>query len=400
MSVDTQILNRWAVGLLLLSGLRAFAMQPTAEDGFRHFYNLEYDEAIASFQAEIAAQPERPDGYNHVAQALLYRGYYRAGLLENSLVSGEDFLLSLIRQPKLVLSAEDDRAFDLALESAERAAQRLLSRNERDAGALYALGVTRGLRANYDFLVRKSWFAALRESTSARKLHNRAAQIDPSNADALLMQGLQEYVVASLPAALRLLGAITGLHGDKLHGLALIDQVARHGDCSRVEAKMVLFTLYRHEKKPWSAMSYLYGLRKSYPRNYLLHLAEIYTNIEMRDERAAGDSLHALERARAEGAPGYEALQEAKVEYTRGVIQCRFGHLEQALASMRRAAANSQAEMQLMAFERVGMIHDMRGDRAEAVQAYQHVVEAAPDSRMGKESQRYLSRPFQGYGAD
>lgn len=399
MSVPTQFVYRWAA-LLMMGALPMAAMEPVAEEGFRHFYNLQYEEAISAFHAEIAAQPQRPDGYNHLAQAILYRALYRAGLMENTLVSGDDLVMSLIRQPKLKLCADDEHAFEEALAAAARTADQALARNGNDAAALYARGVEHGLRANYDFLVRKSWFAALRESTAARRLHNRAAQLDASNADAVLMQGLQEYVVASLPAALRLLGAVTGLRGNKQHGLALIERVAQEGDSSRVEARMVLFTLYRHEKKPWSAMSYLYRLRHDYPRNYLLHLAEIYTDIEMRDERAASDALRALEQARADGAPGYDALQEAKVEYTRGVIQCRFGHLEQALASMRRAAAQGQAEMRLLAVERVGMIQDLRGDRARAVEAYQRVVDAAPESPMAKESQRYLSRPFQGYRTD
>jgi len=405
MSFITRFLNRQTavVGTMFLLVLSASGMQPMAREGFRHFYNLEYDQAIADFQEEIASRPDQADGYNHLAQAILYRGLYRSGILENSLASGDDLLLSLIRQPRLVLGSADEKEFQRAISLAVDGAQARLKSNPNDSAALYSLGVAYGLRANYDFLVRKAWFAAIRGSNAARALHNRASELDPGNVDARMMQGVHEYVVASLPAALRFLGAVTGLRGDKDAGLHILESVASQGTDSKVEAEMLLVTLYRHEKKPWTAMSFLHDLRKSYPRNYLLHIAEVYTGIEMQDERAAADSLLSLERGIRDGAPGYGAIHPAKVDYTRGVLQCRFGHFDQALQSMSHVANNAEsagAEIRLLAYERLGMIHDLQGQRQLAVQAYQRVVDAAPNSLMARESQRYLVRPFQGCNSD
>ena len=45
--------------------------------------------------------------------------------------------------------------------------------------ALYTLGVAYGLRANYNFLVRKAWMDSLRDATTARKLHNRVTELIP-----------------------------------------------------------------------------------------------------------------------------------------------------------------------------------------------------------------------------
>jgi tetratricopeptide (TPR) repeat protein len=378
-------------------------MTPLAQQGFQHFYNLEFDQAIAAFQREIACQPEAADGYNHMAQVILYRGMYRSGLLENSLTTGDDIVLSLIHQPNLVLPQEDDRAFHRNIAAATERASTLLARNPNSSSALYSLGVAHGLKASYDFLVRKAWFASLRESSTARKLHTRAAELDPSNVDALLMHGIQQYAIASLPAALRMLGAVAGLRGDKDAGLRTIERVAAEGSNSAVEARMLLFTLYRHEKRPWSAMSVLYGLRRDYPRNYLLHLGEIYTLAEMRDERGAFAAVRALEQNHRDGAPGYAGLQAAKVEYTRGMIERRFGHLDQALESMNRVAASpvqTDGGMHLLAYEQLGIIHDLKGDRRQAVEAYRKAVDTAPSSRTAKESQRYLSRPFQASPVD
>src|ERR1700730_16310987 len=59
-----------------------------AELGFKHFYNLEYPEALAAFRAEVDRNPNSPDAYNHVAQTVLYREMFRSGALESELVTG------------------------------------------------------------------------------------------------------------------------------------------------------------------------------------------------------------------------------------------------------------------------------------------------------------------------
>ena len=65
-----------------------------------------------------------------------------------------------------------------------------------------------GLRANYNFLVRKAWKEALHDATNARKDCNRVSELDPSNYDARLIQGVHDYVVGSLPWGWRMLGAV------------------------------------------------------------------------------------------------------------------------------------------------------------------------------------------------
>jgi hypothetical protein len=389
---------RIALGSILLPAA-LWATVPAAETGFNAFYNLEYDAAVAAFRQEIAQQPQEADGYNHLAQTILYRALYRSGILENSLVSGNDFLLSLVRQPRLSLSAREEAEFQGAADEAARLARQRLQANARDARAQYALGVTYGLRANYDFLVKKAWISALRESTEARKIHNRLAAQEPGMADAQLMQGVQEYVVASLPGALRRLGAAAGIRGNKERGLRTLEDVAARGASSRVEAAMLLSTVYRHERRHADALSLLARLRADYPRNYLLHFAEIYTHVEARDEHAAEASLRTMARMQTEGAPGYRRVQPEKIDYTGGVLLCRFGHLEPALATMHRLAAGPadlDAQTRLLATERLGMLHDVRGERDLARQAYRQVVHAAPGTSLARESQKYLDRPFQG----
>ena len=108
-------------------------------------------------------------------------------------------------------------------------AQARLRKNPRDTAALYAMGISYGLRSNYFLLVEKAWSDSLDDATSARKLHNQVSEIEPGNVDARLVQGLHDYLVGSLPLGWRMLGFLVGFHGDKAKGIRTMQDVAAHG---------------------------------------------------------------------------------------------------------------------------------------------------------------------------
>lgn len=306
---------------VILGAAVSTAAVSRAEVGFEHFHNLEYDQAIDAFKDEIAAAKNQPDGYNHLAQAILYRRLYEAGMLENSLTSGNDVLLSLIRQPKLVFPKEDEEAFQRALTAATEAARAKLRINPRDDSALYALGIAYSLRANYDFLVRKAWVSAIRAGNEALKLHKQVAALNPSRTDALLVVGLHDYAVASLPAGLRFLGAIAGVRGDKERGLETLRVVAERGQQNRVEAQILLSAFYRHEKRTEQTIPLLDSLLERFPRNYLLHFAKIYALIELKDGQNASESLRLLDANRNSHMSGYDRISLAQICRAKDQIQ-------------------------------------------------------------------------------
>lgn len=181
-----------------LIAVRAETISPDllGDPGFQHFYNLEYGPALADFIAAAAKNPSSPDAYNHIAQAIMFREITRSGVFEsNSITSTNAFL----RLPKSKLSVADQEAFSQAINRATELAKAQLETDPNDVRALYALGVTYALRANYDSLFRKAWFDALHNMTSARKLHNRITGLDPGFVDARLIQGLHDYVIGTLP---------------------------------------------------------------------------------------------------------------------------------------------------------------------------------------------------------
>lgn len=168
---------------------------PQVTSGFEHFYNLEYDRALADFYQASKAHPNDAEVHNNIAQTLLYREMFRDGALETELVSGNN---AFLRSKKLNTTPEVAKQFDDQINQAISLSNAQLTKNSRDTEALYALGVSYGLRSNYNFLVRKAWRDALSDATQARRMHDRVLEIDPSNVDALLVAGVHEYIVGSL----------------------------------------------------------------------------------------------------------------------------------------------------------------------------------------------------------
>lgn len=367
--------------------------QTAADRGLDHFYNLEYEEAIAEFRRSIAGNPEAARGYNYLAQALLYREMFRAGALESELVSGSNPFL----RRKLDPSAEVESAFHQAIADAMKRAQQSIDRNSGDPAATYSLGVAYGLRGNWNFLVRKAYLDALRDLTSSRKLCNRVLELDPQFLDAKLVQGVHDYVVGSLPGYMKLLGFLGGIRGDRAAGIAALQEVAAKGRINQNDAKIALCAIYRREKKPQDAIALLNDLIPRFPKNYLLlfELAQMWAD--------AGDSAKALaavnqvEDLHKSGVTGYGMLVPEKIAFARGNIQFWYKQLDQAEKNLSHAAKNAAAldlHTGLMAWFRLGQTCDLRGRRADAISAYRQVIALAPSSDVAKESKKYLGTPY------
>jgi tetratricopeptide (TPR) repeat protein len=215
---------------------------------------------------------------------------------------------SFLKMPKLQMSAPDCEQFTNAIQRAMELAQSRLEDNSHDAGALYALGVSYGLRGNYNFAVRKAYLDALRDIGSARKFHNRVTRMDPAMVDAQLTQGVYEYVMGSLPLGWKMLGFLGGFRGSRERGIAMLNQVATEGRVNRIDATIFLAAIYRREHRSRDAICVLKPLIPLLPHNYLLRLelAEMYGDLP--DHDAALAVLDQVDQLRREHAPGYETL--------------------------------------------------------------------------------------------
>ena len=364
------------------------------DEGFGHFYNLEFDQALADFDQAIAQDPNNPVLHNHAAETVVFSEMYRDGALESELVTGNN---SLLRRAKLNPPPETQERFLGEIQKAMVLEQARLRRNPNDAGALYAMGITYGLRANYFFLVRKAWVDALHDSTTARKLHNRVSELDPSNVDARLVQGLHDYVVGSLPAMYKMFGFLIGFHGDRERGIRIVEQVAAHGALNRIDAQIFLAAIYRRERQPAKALPLVENLIASFPRNYLLRFEQAGMYSQLGDGKKAIASVQQVAQFKTQGVPGYARVPWESIYYQLGTIQFWYNDLDAALANMQKVTAHAD-EVDLntgvLAWMRVGQIYDLRQLHSLAIEAYKRAMAYAPEAEAARESRRYISSPY------
>ena len=382
---------RW-LALMVVTGVAA--QDTTLTEGYDHFYNLEYDQAIAAFTSETEQQPDDPSAWNHLAHAILYRAMYRSGALESELVSGSN---PFLRRAKVKITPAEDLQFDEAIDKALALAQTRLRENDDDPQALGALGVSYGLRANYNFLVRKAWVDALHDATDARKAHKHLSELEPDNVDARLIPAIYDYVTGSLPLGYRILGFLAGYRGDRKRGIASLQAVAGEGKSSRVDAEIILAAIYRRERRAQEALPLLQDLIQRFPRNHLLRfeIVQMYSDLGDKDQALA--EIAQIRDLVESSAPGFADLMPEKVDYLEGNLLFWYSDLGPALDHMKKVTGKAR-ELDLntgiMSWMRLGQIYDLQGRRAAAVAAYKKAVAMAPQSEVGKESRGYVTRPY------
>lgn len=373
---------------------RLYAGNSLVDEGFGHFYNLEFDQALADFDQAIAKDPNDPDLHNHAAETVVFSEMYRDGALESELVTGNN---SLLRRAKLNPPPETQERFLGEIQKAMVLEQARLRRNPNDAGALYAMGITYGLRANYFFLVQKAWTDALHDSTTARKLHNRVSELEPSNVDARLVQGLHDYVVGSLPSFYKMFGFLIGFHGDKDRGIRTVEQVAANGTLNRVDAQIFLAAIYRRERQTAKALPLVESLIARFPRNYLLRFEQAGMYAALGDGKKAIASVQQVAQLKTQGAAGYARVPWESIYYQLGTIQFWYNDLDAALANMQKVTAHAgdvDLNTGVLAWMRVGQIYDLTQRHGLAVEAYKKAMVYAPEAEAARESRRYISSPY------
>ena len=388
------ILAASILGLLMLVP-QGFAQDLSAPDlsardpGYQHFYNLEYDDALAIFRADVAKNPNSAEALNHVAQTILYRQMFRAGTLESQMVTGNN---PFLRRAEMKISATDENEFLDSLDHAIALSEARLQKNPDDVGALYAQGVGYGLRCNYHFLVHKAWIDALKDAAASRKAHHRVTELDPSNVDARLMQGVYDYVIGSLPPLWRTLGFLAGYVGDRNRGIDTLRMVAEKGKINRTDAAVVLCAMLRRERRPKETVPYLLDMIEKYPRNFLLRLelVQMYGEFGERDKALA--VISQLEQMKKTRASGFERIPEETILYTRGNLLFWYNDLDRALADIKEVTAKSDKldlNTGVYAWLRLGQIYDLKGNRKEAVHAYNQTMVFAPGSDAANEAMGY-----------
>jgi len=243
---------------------------PQNQVAFEHLYNLDYDAAVQDFEKVLARHPNDPYAVNHLLSAVLVRELYRTGAMNTGEYANDNFVGQVHRPPDPAQTARIKQLVKQAqkIEDAE------LARNPNNAEALYARGVTRAQFAAYTGLIERAWFSSLRSAVGARHDHERVLELSPQNQDAKLVVGTHNYVMGSLPLAVKVAVALVGLSGDKEKGIRQLSDDAHANGETSVDAGVLLMLFLRREHRYAEALVMARSITPRFPRNFLLSLEE------------------------------------------------------------------------------------------------------------------------------
>ena len=203
--------------------ISAPAAELLEQRGFDHFYNLEYDHAVAVFEELRGMEPDNPGVYNDLASAYLYRKLQSAGALHGDLFAGSN---RFFRTKKIPQDEEFERTFKDVNQTAISLCEKRLKQNQNDQMALYDCGVAYADRAAYMGLVERAKVETISSGRKASEYHTKLAKLYPQCYDAYLIPGLFQYIVGSLPGSMKFLLYVAGVSGDKDKGIASVERAA------------------------------------------------------------------------------------------------------------------------------------------------------------------------------
>jgi tetratricopeptide (TPR) repeat protein len=386
----------FGVLLLLATALTASAQQPwlTAAErerfetlrrsGLDALYNIDYDKADRDFKEIVKLMPNHPGGYQLLAARLWIKTLYESRRLQSSLYNSEGFYTNGDDKvdPKIVTE------FRNLTRQSKQLAEAKLKQEPQNVEALDFLANTEGLKASFEEAVERRHFAALRDGNDAVEHHRQVLKLDPEYIDAQITIGLYEYVVGSLPLAIKIVAGATGYRGSKKTGLRLLEQVAKNGRWAQDDAKSVLIVLYTREKRYEDVLKLARELSAKYPRNYLLRLEAADALVAMAEvKRKQKDLVGAVQSEKEAFAVFDEILRDRNVRdsasqaldlihFKYGEVLLTAGYHERAVKEFLATTKVERAEQGLvtMAHLYAARAYDIGGKRDEALEQYKAVL--------------------------
>jgi len=363
---------------------------PLSASAFEHFYNLDYAQSVRDFQRVVEKYPDDPFAVNHLLTAVLFRELYRMGALNTGEYANDSFVNAPHHDsdPKVRTQIKDLVNHALALE------QKLLAANDKDVDALYARGVTRAQFSTYTALIEHAWFSALRNAVGARRDHERVLELSPGYADAKLVVGAHNYVLGSLPWAVKVSASLIGLTGNKDKGIEYLQEAAKAGGEASLDAKAVLILFLRREHRYTESMQIVRELLASHPQNSLLALEEANLLRAMGNvPESAAAYRHILQRGREGHYPAqhYETAAISLGDLLRS--QKDFQAAASAYEQMNEVA-QPEPELKQRAFLAAGQMYDLLRNRDLAVKRYEQVIAVNAGNESADKARRLMKEAY------
>ena len=292
-----------------------------------------------------------------------------------------------------------DRFLDQMTE-AVAVAEALERSQPADAEVKLLLGLAQGSKALVDG-TRKNYLAALQALREAQRKFQEALQLDPNLVDARYGIGLYQYGLGRLPVLLKPLVSIVLPPGDPEHGLEELTRVAEHGVYLKMTARVALLQLYAGQEKRYAdALRLGRDLLQRFPGNPDLYFSTAYAASELGRVSEALEIARRVARSMDESRARFGPDLAPRYNQLMGKIYMDGGEYATALFFFQRAIQAPTPPryrwVTAWAWTRSGMIHDLQGDREEAVRRYRQALAVGREGLARDLAQRYLETPYRG----
>jgi len=377
-TVDTDPLNR----------------DPLVRVGFEYFYNMDYADALVTFEKVQIEHPSNPIATDYILYVTIFRELFRLDLLDTTFYANDGFLTgkhTVVEDPQVrdQVKALADKAMNQANDE--------LKRNPNDENALFARGWARSLEAVYLAMVERSFGSALKMAYGAKNDNERVLELNSNYVDAKMVVGVYEYVVGALPFAFKLLIGFAGIHGSKSEGLATLQDAANRGVITSVESRTAMALFLRREGKYQQALAINNTLVAEYPHDFLFNLER--ANLA----KDAGEGMKAVnlyrQVIRDAQRPGYFASYHLELAYFGLGASLRGQHLyEQSVEAFREGAfqPTTSAELKRRCLLAAGEVYDLMNQHDKAREQYQAVLAAGSNTTQGDLARKYMDSPYEG----
>ena len=337
-------------------------------------YDLDYPAARVRFEEIRKRLPDHPAGDLYLATLIWLDHLNQSRRLQASLYQNQSFYAGADKAKEEsegdAVDPAVDRAFRETIGRAKTKALALYNRNRKDPDALYFLGSVYGVMGGYDASVARKFLGAMRNGSRGVDYHQQLIKLKPEYYDAYMSVGLYNYIVGSLPFALKTLAAIVGTRGSRTKGIGMLENAVAKGRYVSDDSRVILLAIYQNEKRPEDALKILQNLSGRFPRNYLFRLETATTLAQLHRAKEACSIYEEL--LKSEDARKADDL----VHYQYAEALAAGQEYERAAAQFLAVTKTQKAEASLITWSllRAGQVYDLAGKRSEAVAQYKAVL--------------------------
>jgi tetratricopeptide (TPR) repeat protein len=188
------------------------------------------------------------------------------------------------------------------------------------------------------------------------------------------------------------MATMVGVRGSKKRGITRLQTIIENNALTADDARILLVTIFRNEKRYDDALALLEQLSSKYPRSYLLKL-----------ERAS--ALVTLNRLDEAYAVFDGLLKDPVADSALDLIHYQYAEALARSKEHKRAAAEFSAVGQVQGGDaslatvsrlRAAQMYDLAGERQEAIAQYKQVLARPNVYDTKQQAEKGLNRPFMG----